>query len=90
MATLAGGDLPAWPLFDTVVYRRTKMNAQHKLTDEQITKILDRLVPLIAKPEDHGFFRGILFIKAQESSSSQFAAFIHKLLNAPPTSQLNR
>lgn len=52
-----------------------------KLNAMQIERILDELVPLIAEPEDYGFFRGILRIKAEESTSSGFAYFVHSLLN---------
>jgi hypothetical protein len=58
------------------------MHASLKLDDMQIETILDKLVPLIAKPEDYGFFRGLLRIKAEESSSGSFAAFVSTLLKA--------
>ena len=49
----------------------------------QIETIINRIVPLIAAPADHEFFRGVLHIRAQESkSSADFATFIHKLLTA--------
>lgn len=51
-----------------------------KLNAEQIENILDKLVPMIAAPEDHGFFRGILAIKLQSETSGTSAAFIAKLL----------
>jgi hypothetical protein len=53
-----------------------------KLDAMQIESILDRLVPLIAKPEDHGFFRGVLRLKAEASTSGQFACFVNKLLKS--------
>jgi len=56
--------------------------AAHKLDAMQIETILDKLVPQIAAPEDYGFFRGVLRIKAEESSSGEFAAFVSKLLKA--------
>lgn len=56
------------------------MDAVFKFDDEQIDAILDRLVPLIAAPEDHELFRGVLRIKAEESTSAAFAAFCHTLL----------
>ena len=52
-----------------------------KLDGKQIEAILDKLVPLIAKPEDQDFFRGVLAIKAENSSSASFAAFVATLLN---------
>lgn len=51
-----------------------------KLNDLQIGAIVDRLVPLIAAPEDHGFFRAVLRIKAEECSSGHFAHFVNRLL----------
>lgn len=52
-----------------------------KLSQDQIKKILDRLVPVIASPEDHEFFRGLLGIKLEEcKSSSEVAHFIEKTL----------
>ena len=51
-----------------------------KFDPMQIEAIIDRVVPMVAAPEDEGFFRGILTIKAQESSSAQFSAFIANLL----------
>ena len=47
------------------------MDKAHKLDGAQIEAIVDRIVPLIAAPEDHEFFRGVLFLKAEESSSGQ-------------------
>ena len=58
------------------------MEAAFKLDDMQIENIIDKTVPLIAAPEDHEFFRAVLRIKAEESSSSAFAAFVNKLLKA--------
>lgn len=52
----------------------------HKLNALQIETILDKLVPLIAAEEDHGFFRGVIGIQLQELNSSQAAAFVAKLL----------
>ena len=51
-----------------------------KLNPMQIESIIDKLVPLIAAPSDYEFFRGILFIKAENSSASSFGAFVSKLL----------
>jgi hypothetical protein len=57
------------------------MDDKFKLSDDQISKILDRVVPLIAAPDDQEFFRGILRIKAENSTSSNFASFIGKLIS---------
>lgn len=46
----------------------------------QIKSTLDKLVPLIAKPADHEFFRGVLTIKAENSSAPAFGYFVSKLL----------
>jgi hypothetical protein len=51
-----------------------------KLNALQIEEIINRVVPMIAAPEDHEFFKGILYVKAEESNSTQFTAFIAKLL----------
>lgn len=56
------------------------MDPSHKFSDPQIESILDRLVPLIAAPEDRDFFRGVLQIKAEETSSGHFAYFVSRLL----------
>jgi len=62
--------------------RRTVQTEVYMLNDEQITNILDRLVPLIAAPEDHDFFRATLRIAAESTSSSGFAAFASDLLKS--------
>lgn len=51
-----------------------------KLSELQIESILDRLVPLIARKEDEGFFRGVLHIKLSECTSGQAAYFVSQLL----------
>lgn len=57
------------------------MNMQaHKLNNMQIESIIDRIVPLIANPEDQGFFRAILRIKAESCTSSHFAHFVNNIL----------
>ncbi|MBU4317110.1 MAG: hypothetical protein KKF30_07530 [Proteobacteria bacterium] len=56
------------------------LHPDHKLNAMQIQNIIDKLVPIIAAPEDVEFFRGVLFIKAENSSSSDFAYFVNKLL----------
>lgn len=57
--------------------------AHFKFNAQQIEAIVDRVVPLIAKPEDHEFFRGVLYVRAEASgSSADFSAFISKLLAA--------
>lgn len=56
------------------------MDKTFKLNPEQIENIVDRIVPLIAAPADHEFFRGVLFIKLENCSSGQAAYFINNLL----------
>lgn len=51
-----------------------------KLDFQQIENIIDKIVPMIAEPKDHGFFRGILWVKAENSSSGEFALFVNRLL----------
>jgi hypothetical protein len=52
----------------------------YHLSTEQIDTILDRLVPQLAAPEDHDFFRAVLRLKAEGMNSSAFAAFVAKVL----------
>jgi hypothetical protein len=65
-----------------------KLRQAFKLNGMQIENIIDKLVPLIAAPEDHDFFRAILQIKAEESSSGHFAFFVSQLLNAQPIEEI--
>ncbi len=58
----------------------TALTAKTKFDAEQIEAILDKLVPIIAAPKDQGFFRGILRIKAEASTSGEFSAFVSRLL----------
>jgi len=52
------------------------------LTGEQIQNIVDKVVPMIAKEEDHYFFRQMLYKVAYDCNqiSSSFTYFIEKLL----------
>jgi hypothetical protein len=45
--------------------------AAPRLNATQIETILDRIVPLIADPADHSFFRGVLAVKFENCSSGQ-------------------
>lgn len=52
-----------------------------KLNPMQIENILDKLIPLIAEPADHSFFRGVIGLKLEACKSSADAAmFVRKLL----------
>lgn len=52
-----------------------------KLNALQIETILDKVVPLIAEPADHGFFRGVIGLKLESCASSAAAAmFVRRLL----------
>ena len=54
-----------------------------KLNLAQIEEIVDRIVPLIADPADHEFFKGVLFCKLEScGSSAEASAFVAKLLKA--------
>ncbi len=54
---------------------------QMRLNSLQIENILDKLIPAIAEPEDHGFFRGVIGLKLEEcKSSAEAAMFVRKLL----------
>lgn len=58
-------------------------NTAQTLNAMQIEEIVDRVVPLIAAPEDHEFFKGVLFCKLEScTSSAQASAFIAKMLAA--------
>lgn len=49
----------------------------------QIETILDKVVPLIAEPADHSFFRGVIGIKLEScKNSAEVAMFVKKLLGA--------
>lgn len=52
------------------------------LSESQITSILDKVVPMVAAPADHEFFRGVLAVRLGGCTSAQAAAFISKLLAA--------
>ena len=55
------------------------------LNPAQIENIVDRIVPLIAAPADHEFFKGVLFCKLEScASSAEASAFIAKLLKQAP------
>lgn len=58
-----------------------------KFNPMQIENIIDKVVPIIAAPEDYEFFKGVLFIKAEESSSAEFSSFVSKLLKAHSSNQ---
>lgn len=57
--------------------------APFKLNPLQIETILDRIVPLIAEPADHEFFRGVLAIKAENCTSGEFAFLVSMILKTP-------
>lgn len=57
-----------------------KPMAPPKLTAEQIDSILNRVVPLIAAPEDHEFFRGVLRINAENMSAARFAELMTRII----------
>lgn len=52
-----------------------------KLNALQIEAIVDKIVPLIAEPADHEFFRGVIGLKLEACRSSADAAiFVRRLL----------
>jgi len=52
-----------------------------KLDSAQIENIIDKVVPIIANPEDYEFFKGLLFIRLEASPNSADAAlFVSELL----------
>ena len=60
-------------------------NAATKLNPLQIETILDQVIPLIAEPADHSFFRGVLAVKFENCTSAQAAAFVRRLLQTATT-----
>jgi hypothetical protein len=56
-----------------------------RLNALQIEAILDRLVPLLAAPENQGFFRGVIGLKLENSTSGDAALFINNLLTQGST-----
>ena len=58
-------------------------NTVQTLSPAQIETIVDKIVPLIAAPADHEFFKGVLFCKLESCrSSAEATMFINKLLKA--------
>lgn len=54
---------------------------QIKLTPTQIETILARVVPLIAEPADHSFFRGVIGLRLEScANTTEAAVFVSKLL----------
>ena len=54
-----------------------------KLNALQREEIIDKIVPLIAEPADHEFFRGVIGLKLEAcANSAEAAMFIKKLLAA--------
>lgn len=57
------------------------MSNAPKLNCLQIEAILDRIVPLIAEPADHGFFRGVIGLKLEAcKTSGEAAMFVRSLI----------
>jgi hypothetical protein len=50
------------------------------LSPAQIETIVDKVVPLIAAPEDHEFFKGVLFVNLENCNSAEAGRFISALL----------
>ena len=56
-----------------------------KFSGGQTEAIIDKLVPLIAAEEDQEFFKGVLFVAAEDcKSSAAFAVLVQRLLAGPP------
>lgn len=58
------------------------MNNAFKLNAAQIENVVDQLVPLVASPDDVEFFRGVLFIAAENMTASAFGALVSKILKS--------
>lgn len=55
-----------------------------KLTEEQVSNILNKVVPLIAEPKDYEFFRGVLGCYAETLNAANFGYMVSKLLKETP------
>ena len=64
----------------SVMFMPATNTAAPKLNSMQIETILDRIVPLIAEPADHSFFRGVLAVKFENCTAAQASRLVHKLL----------
>jgi hypothetical protein len=51
-----------------------------KLSPEEVKKVVDKIVPIIAVPKDYDFFRASISLMGENLNSSQFAVFINNLL----------
>lgn len=51
-----------------------------KLSPEEVKKVADKIVPIIAVPENYEFFRASITLMGENLNSSQFATFINDLL----------
>ncbi len=58
------------------------MNSDFKLNAAQIENIIDQLVPLVASQDDVEFFRGVLFLAAENMTASAFGALVSKILKS--------
>ena len=58
------------------------MNSAFKLNAAQIENIIDQLVPLVASQDDVEFFRGVLFLAAENMTASAFGALVSKILKS--------
>ncbi len=58
------------------------MNSAFKLNAAQIENIVDQLVPLVASQDDVEFFRGVLFLAAENMTASAFGALVSKILKS--------
>jgi len=51
-----------------------------KLSPEEVKKVVDKVVPLVAEPEDYEYFKGCITLLGESVTSAEFAEFIRKLL----------
>ena len=63
------------------------LEEQFYLNEKQIETIVDKIVPLIAAPEDHGVFRFAISEQLRTKNSSSAACFVKRLLDSAKGTQ---
>lgn len=53
----------------------------YQMDQEDAQRIIDKVVPVLAAPEDQEFFRGVLWVHAENLTAAAFSHFVAGLLN---------
>jgi hypothetical protein len=70
-----------WTAYRAAKHEGDAAMSTTKFSEAQIQSIIDKVVPLVAAPEDHEFFRGVLAVYGDScNSSGQFVYTITKML----------